>query len=136
MVITTHSMEEADTLCTRIGIMAKGRLRCIGTQQHLKNRFGDGYKLSVQIDAATGADEVVAFVKREVCAGALLATKLTPTSFTFGLPKDQIVVSAVFNTMERNKARLGIQNWGITQASLEEVFVKIALESESLHDDK
>ena len=39
-------------------------------------------------------------------------------------------VAQIFNTMERNKARLGVQNWGITQASLEEVFVKIALESE------
>ena len=33
-------MEEADTLCDRIGIMARGRLRCLGTQQHLKSAFG------------------------------------------------------------------------------------------------
>jgi ATP-binding cassette subfamily A (ABC1) protein 3 len=29
-------MAEADTLCTRIGIMAHGQLRCIGTPTHLK----------------------------------------------------------------------------------------------------
>jgi ABC-type multidrug transport system ATPase subunit len=130
MVITTHSMEEADTLCTRIGIMAKGLLRCIGTQQHLKDRFGDGYKLSLQTESASNTDQVIEFLKQEVCTGCSLTTKLTPTSFTFALPKAQVNVAQIFNTMERNKARLGVQNWGITQASLEEVFVKIALESE------
>lgn len=39
LVITTHSMEEADTLCSKIAIMATGRLRCLGTQQHLKNKY-------------------------------------------------------------------------------------------------
>lgn len=30
MMLTTHSMEEADVLCNRIGIVANGVLRCIG----------------------------------------------------------------------------------------------------------
>ena len=42
MVLTSHSMEECEALCTRLGIMAAGRLRCLGTVQHLKNRFGAG----------------------------------------------------------------------------------------------
>jgi len=43
IVLTTHSMEEADVLSDRIGIMAKGRLRCIGTSVRLKSRFGTGF---------------------------------------------------------------------------------------------
>lgn len=43
IVLTTHSMEEADILSDRIGIMAKGRLRCIGTSIRLKSRFGSGF---------------------------------------------------------------------------------------------
>jgi ABC-type multidrug transport system ATPase subunit len=42
-------MEEADTLCTRISIMKRGRMRATGTQLHLKNRFGSGYKLSINV---------------------------------------------------------------------------------------
>merc|ERR1712054_659821 len=110
--------------------MANGRLRCIGSQQHLKNRFGDGYKLEVSTEPAADADALQAFVGNEVCEGAQLSHSFSSTMFTFSLPKEQVVVSHVFNAMERNKARIGIQNWGITQASLEEVFVKIALESE------
>ena len=30
IIITTHSMEEADVLCHRIGIVNEGALRCVG----------------------------------------------------------------------------------------------------------
>lgn len=47
IILTTHSMEEADILSDRIGIMAKGRLRCIGTSIRLKSRFGTGFVATV-----------------------------------------------------------------------------------------
>ena len=47
IVLTTHSMEEADALCGRIGIMAYGSLRCLGPSLHLKRRFGDGFRVEV-----------------------------------------------------------------------------------------
>ncbi|XP_039751795.1 ATP-binding cassette sub-family A member 5-like isoform X1 [Pararge aegeria] len=48
-ILTTHSMEEADALCSRVGIMVKGGLRCIGSTQHLKNLYGAGYTLEMKI---------------------------------------------------------------------------------------
>ncbi|XP_059054824.1 cholesterol transporter ABCA5-like [Achroia grisella] len=48
-ILTTHSMEEADALCSRVGIMVKGSLRCIGSTQHLKNLYGAGYTLEMKI---------------------------------------------------------------------------------------
>lgn len=47
IILTTHSMEEADVLSDRIGIMAKGKLRCIGTSIRLKSRFGTGFVASI-----------------------------------------------------------------------------------------
>jgi ATP-binding cassette subfamily A (ABC1) protein 5 len=47
-ILTTHSMEEADALCSRVGIMVKGELRCLGSTQHLKNKYGAGYQLEVK----------------------------------------------------------------------------------------
>ena len=43
IVLTTHSMEEADMLSDRIGIMANGKLRCLGSSARLKSRFGTGF---------------------------------------------------------------------------------------------
>lgn len=42
VVMSSHSMEECEAVCSRVGIMAAGRLRCLGTVQHLKSRFGEG----------------------------------------------------------------------------------------------
>jgi energy-coupling factor transporter ATP-binding protein EcfA2 len=50
IVITTHSMDEADTLCTRIGILADGGLQCIGSAAHLKTRFGEGFKFTLHLE--------------------------------------------------------------------------------------
>jgi len=47
VILTTHSMEECEALCTRIGIMVGGRLRCLGAAQRLKSRFGLGYQLEI-----------------------------------------------------------------------------------------
>lgn len=55
IILTTHSMEEADILSDRIGIMAKGRLRCIGTSIRLKSRFGTGFIANVSFAASNGA---------------------------------------------------------------------------------
>lgn len=53
IILTTHSMEEAEALCTRIGIMVNGSLRCLGSGQHLKQRFGDGYEVDVKLNFAS-----------------------------------------------------------------------------------
>lgn len=45
VILTTHNMEEADALGDCVGIMAKGKLRCIGSTVRLKSRFGAGYKV-------------------------------------------------------------------------------------------
>jgi ATP-binding cassette subfamily A (ABC1) protein 1 len=51
IVLTTHSMEESEALCSRVGIMVGGRLRCLGSVQHLKSRFGDGLVFDVKLTA-------------------------------------------------------------------------------------
>merc|ERR1712228_467146 len=50
VILTTHSMEECEALCHRIGIMVSGQLRCLGTSQRLKKRYGKGFQLDVNID--------------------------------------------------------------------------------------
>jgi len=49
VVLTTHSMEECEALCPRIGIMAGGKLRCLGSAQRLKSKFGQGYQVEMKI---------------------------------------------------------------------------------------
>ncbi|XP_065842280.1 phospholipid-transporting ATPase ABCA3-like [Oscarella lobularis] len=45
-------MEECEALFTRLGILVNGRFKCLGSIQHLKNRFGGGFSLTVIVGEA------------------------------------------------------------------------------------
>ena len=53
VVLTTHSMEEAEALASRIGIMVNGNMQCLGTCQHIKNKYGGGYEIEVKMNLPT-----------------------------------------------------------------------------------
>ena len=40
-------MDEADILGDRIGIVAQGKVLCLGSSLFLKNRYGAGFKLTL-----------------------------------------------------------------------------------------
>jgi ABC-type multidrug transport system ATPase subunit len=47
-------MEEAEALSTKMGIMVQGgNFKCLGTVQHIKNKFGVGYEIEVKIKPLT-----------------------------------------------------------------------------------
>jgi len=50
IVLTTHSMEEAESLCSKIGILINGKFMCYGSPQFLKEKYGDGYKVSFKTE--------------------------------------------------------------------------------------
>ena len=56
VVLTTHAMEEADTLGDVISIMSRGRLHCLGTALRLKSVYGSGYRVSATFPEARGEE--------------------------------------------------------------------------------
>ena len=49
IIMTTHSMEEAESLCKKIGILVDGQFKCLGTSDEIKNKEGFGFELNLQI---------------------------------------------------------------------------------------
>ena len=78
IILTTHSMEECEALCQQVGIMVGGRFRCLGSIQHLKNRFGKGYLVEVKLQDATdeGIQAVVDECAEYVSDGRISATRV------------------------------------------------------------
>src|SRR3546814_19407879 len=70
IILTTHSMEEAEALCGRIGIMVNGKLRCLGSPQHLKAKFGAGYEVDLRTRLGT-IDEMLSIARRLYEAGVI-----------------------------------------------------------------
>jgi len=50
VILTTHSMEEAEALCTKLTIMVNGTFKCLGTLTQIKNKFGQGYEVVVKTE--------------------------------------------------------------------------------------
>ena len=55
-ILTTHSMNECESLCSRIGIMKSGKLLCLGSAQRLKSKYGRGYQLEFKVAAVVTYD--------------------------------------------------------------------------------
>ena len=49
VIMTTHSMDEAETLCKRMGIMVNGEFVCLGKAHEIKEKYGYGYEIDVRI---------------------------------------------------------------------------------------
>ena len=49
VVMTTHSMDEAETLCKRMGIMVNGEFVCLGKASEIKETYGYGYEVDIRI---------------------------------------------------------------------------------------
>jgi len=64
VVLTTHSMEECEALCSRIGILVHGRMKCIGSSQYLKSVHGKGYEFSLNVNGGN-EEKVKEFVAKE-----------------------------------------------------------------------
>jgi ABC-type multidrug transport system ATPase subunit len=127
VVLTTHSMEEADVLCDRIGIMAHGRLKALGGAQHLKSKFSDGFKLSVTF-ASGRADEGRAFVSQ--VAPSARHVEQFGDSAVYIVSRQKESMATMFAAFQQQSTAHGILDWGMRQTSLEEVFVSIAKEAE------
>ena len=48
IILTTHSMTEAESLCNKIGILVNGKFVCIGSVPELKHKFGNGYRVLIK----------------------------------------------------------------------------------------
>jgi ABC-type multidrug transport system ATPase subunit len=57
VIMTTHSMDEAETLCQRMGIMVNGEFVCLGKAHEIKDKYGYGYELNLRIKPMTEEQE-------------------------------------------------------------------------------
>ena len=66
VILTTHSMEECEALCPRIAVMANGHLSCLGSAQHLKTRFGQGYQVEMKTKVVDSNDEDFVGIRNKI----------------------------------------------------------------------
>lgn len=123
-------MEECEALCTRIAIMVAGEFKCLGSAQHLKNKFSKGFILTIKMKR-DDESELLQINKRvhELFPAALLKEKYLDL-ITFHISTVELKWSAVFGMMSQLKSENIINDFTVTQMSLEQVFLHFTKEEQ------
>jgi len=141
VILTTHFMEEAEALCTRVGIMIHGRLRCLGSVQHLKSSFVDGYTISIHCASnlsRQAIDDLVDRISKETLPGSELKERhgrflrIAISSVS----SSSIGIGEVFRRLYKmkNGAESWIEFYSVSQCSLEDVFLNLVRENEKKNE--
>ncbi|KAL6100670.1 abca12 [Pungitius sinensis] len=136
VVLTSHSMEECEALCSRLAIMVKGQFRCLGSLQHIKNRFGSGFTVKMYLANASCDAEAITCFMRDRFHSTYLKDQHS-NMVEYHVPTAPGGVADIFDKLESNKNALQIKHFSVSQTTLDEVFINfamgnIAMESVSL----
>ncbi|XP_044088738.1 phospholipid-transporting ATPase ABCA3-like [Neovison vison] len=127
IIITSHSMEECDALCTRLAIMVKGKFMCLGSPQHLKNKFGNVYILKVKFKMDTDENELEDF--KTYIATVFPGSELKQENqgiLNYYIPREDNGWGKVFGILEEVKEKFSLEDYSISQITLEQVFLNFA----------
>lgn len=123
IILTTHSMEEAEQLCDRLGIFVDGQLVCIGNPKEITARYGGYLVFTLTVHPE---DEKAAMA---MVSGLSPSSRLTYSiagTLKYELPTSEVSLAQVFNAMNAAKRDIRVMDWGVANATLEEVFIKFA----------
>uniref|UniRef100_A0A8C6T834 ATP-binding cassette, sub-family A (ABC1), member 12 n=1 Tax=Neogobius melanostomus TaxID=47308 RepID=A0A8C6T834_9GOBI len=124
VVLTSHSMEECEALCGRLAIMVKGQFRCLGSLQHIKNRFGSGFTVKMYMaKASSDADAITRFMQSRFPSTYL--KEQHSAMVEYHVPIAPGGVADIFGQLESGKEHLEIQHFSVSQTTLDEVIAEV-----------
>jgi len=135
VILTTHSMDECEALCSRIGIMVNGRLVCLGSAAQLKARHGSGYQIDVGfsagIDLQTAFQKLASFMTRCFPAGTRIVEGASGSSrLKLRVPKGSLGMSAIFRAVEQQRGALELAEYSVSETTLDQIFINFARHQE------
>lgn len=116
-------MEECEALCTNLTVMVNGKLKCLGSTQHLKNKFARGFELKIKVKQDAQQMSSVAEIKdfvMQTFAGAVLAEEFQGL-LSYNVSASHVKWSRLFGIMENARADFQIEDYSVNQTSLEQV---------------
>nr|XP_009931047.1 PREDICTED: ATP-binding cassette sub-family A member 12 [Opisthocomus hoazin] len=125
VILTSHSMEECEALCTRLAIMVNGSFQCIGSLQHIKSRFGRGFTVKMHLNSNTvNTETLTEFLKSHFPNTCLKDQHFNMVEYH--IPVSAGGVANIFDLLEASKAAFNIRHFSVSQTTLEEVFINFA----------
>ena len=118
-MITTHSLEEAESICTRMFIMSKGKIAFHGTPTELRQQMKSGYILSIN-NENVDYEGLLGCIRKVVPEA-----EVDPDINTHIRLPDDMRMTDVLAELEKNKKRLHLTNYTVHVTNLEELLVQL-----------
>jgi len=131
-VVTTHLLEEAAQLCSRIGIIVSGRMACLGSTQHLKAVYGQGLQVDAECSDVDGLVEALGARLHVGAAGAAASDAAHirvverhghHARLEIKTGDSRPPLAAIFRVLLE---RPGVTDFIVSQPTLESIFLKFA----------
>uniref|UniRef100_A0A8D3CBX5 ATP binding cassette subfamily A member 12 n=1 Tax=Scophthalmus maximus TaxID=52904 RepID=A0A8D3CBX5_SCOMX len=129
IIMSTHHLDEAEVLSDRIAFLERGGLKCCGTPFHLKDKLGQGYKLTLTKKVSNleseGIDdsELKGFIQAHVPEARLKETQ--GGDVIYSLPpftsSNAASYRSLLTALDSNLDALQLGCYGISDTTLEEV---------------
>uniref|UniRef100_A0A3B3WRX8 ABC transporter domain-containing protein n=1 Tax=Poecilia mexicana TaxID=48701 RepID=A0A3B3WRX8_9TELE len=129
IIITSHSMEECEALCTRLAVMVNGQFKCLGSPQHLKSKFGSGYTLLAKVHKEDDLEDGDLQLFKDFIESTFPGSQLKDEHqgmVHYHLTDKALTWAQVFGTLEAAKEKYRIEDYCVSQISLEQVFLSFA----------
>ncbi|XP_005597296.1 ABC-type organic anion transporter ABCA8 isoform X1 [Equus caballus] len=128
-LLTTHYMAEAEAVCDRVAIMVSGRLRCIGSIQHLKSKFGKDYLLEMKVKTPEQGETLHSEILRLFPQAA--RQERYSSLMVYKLPVEDVrPLAQAFLKLEMVKQSFHLEDYSLSQSTLEQVFLELSKDQE------
>ena len=137
IVLTTHSLDEAEYLGDRIGIMSDGQFLCSGTSSYLKSKYPCGFNINLLINSKIFTENIknTLFEKIKSFEPEAEIRVASKGVFSINIQSKNKFINEIFEYIDSSKLEFGIEDYTVSSTSLEDVFLKINNKS-SLNDMK
>uniref|UniRef100_A0A8D2JD35 ABC transporter domain-containing protein n=1 Tax=Varanus komodoensis TaxID=61221 RepID=A0A8D2JD35_VARKO len=106
-ILTTHHMEDAEAVCDRVAIMVAGQLRCLGSIQYLKSKFGKNYLLQIKVKGLEQGELLNTRILQMFPQAA--RQERISTLLVYKVPmEDALPLSKAFSMLEEGRSALSV----------------------------
>ena len=129
IILTTHYMEEASVLGNRIGIINKGKMKCIGTSLFLVEKFGKYMSINLYKDEEANNENIINYINDKIketqfeVLSEEIILRIPKSNFMNG---EGLNLREFFEDLDNNLKRLKIKSYSVSMPTLEDVFLNMA----------
>eukprot|EP00917_Polyrhabdina_sp_WS-2016_P021137 GHVP01045608.1.p1 GENE.GHVP01045608.1~~GHVP01045608.1.p1 ORF type:complete len:428 (-),score=81.92 GHVP01045608.1:153-1436(-) len=128
VLFSTHEIPECESMSDYIAIVSNGKILAFGTSAYIKQNFGKGFQVEIQFNQTGEEGHRATFMKEfeaQFIGIKVLESMGSKTRLEIPNPEGTLALSSVFEFLNSNQEKYGLENFTASNASLESIFYQL-----------